>query len=244
MSTQHTLIGAYVLNAVDEAERETMQSHLSECPECDQEAREMEETVSRLADITITEPPRRLRDNVLNEMRQTRQDAPPKNSPQEILKPRRIVNWRQKALVATLSVFMLLIGGLASWVFAQQQFDSERQEADQMAAVLAAGDADASHGDAEGGGRVSVVYSPEHDQAVVSLSELTSVEEDRAYQLWLVEGEEPVSAGVIEAGTDTATMLVDNVGDADIVAVTNEPAEGSEQPTTPILAGVELSTSS
>ncbi|QSB06408.1 anti-sigma factor [Natronoglycomyces albus] len=243
MSTQnHTLIGAYVLNAVDEDERTQMERHLAECPECVQEVREMEETVARLADITVTDPPRQLRDRVLEQVRRTRQEPPPAGSPQEILRPRRIRPWRTIALATALSVVMAIAGGAIAYVFAQQQFTTERQEADQMAAILAAGDAEAAHGSTAEGGRVTVIYSPSHDQAVVSVSELAPVSEDRSYQLWLIDDQGPVSAGVMPAGHNSASMLVGDIQDATILAVTNEPAGGSEAPTTTPLADVEIPT--
>jgi hypothetical protein len=59
-----------------------------------------------------------------------------------------------------------------------------------------------------------------------------------------VDGE-PQSAGVMDAddiSRDTATMLMDDASVAEAVAVTEEPAGGSEQPTSDPLVAVEIGT--
>ncbi|GAB4005712.1 hypothetical protein GCM10029992_54390 [Glycomyces albus] len=85
-----------------------------------------------------------------------------------------------------------------------------------------------------------MVHSPSLDEAVVVVADLADVSDDRSYQVWLVEPEGQVSAGVMDPGDDSATMLVEGVGDAEVIGVTEEPAGGSEAPTTPMVADVEL----
>ena len=62
----------------------------------------------------------------------------------------------------------------------------------------------------------------------------------QAYQLWLIEDGTPTSAGVLAAGAGSGTAVLDTVGDAQALAVTLEPAGGSPQPTTVVLADVTL----
>lgn len=90
-------------------------------------------------------------------------------------------------------------------------------------------------------GSIAVVTSESADQAVALLRDLrTPIPADRTYQLWLVGGAaQPVSAGLIP-GNDTAPVVVDDVAGSSVLAVTIEPAGGSPQPTTPILAQVAL----
>lgn len=241
MNTQvHTLIGAYALDAVDEAERQLVEEHLTSCVECAQEVREWRATAARLADATITEPPQRMRDNVMFQIRRTRQEPPEEGSPQAILRPKRIRPWRSLVAASALAAVMALAGAAVTYVWMQDQVSGEREESDQISEVLTAADADVSVVDADGGGQVTVVASASHDQAVVVVSELEQVGDDRAYQLWLADEDGQESAGVMPAGDQSATMLVSGIADFDLIGVTNEPAGGSSTPTLPMVADVEL----
>ncbi|MGH3711904.1 MAG: anti-sigma factor domain-containing protein, partial [Micromonosporaceae bacterium] len=117
--------------------------------------------------------------------------------------------------------------------------EARRREA-AIAAVLAADDATVRTAEATGGGRISVVVSASQDRAVVVLSELSAVDRDQAYQLWVIAGAVPRSAGVLPAGATGATRLLEGLGDADLLGVTVEPAGGSPRPTTTPVAAVPL----
>lgn len=90
-------------------------------------------------------------------------------------------------------------------------------------------------------GTIAVVTSKSADQAVTILrDQRRPIPSDRTFQLWLVGGaDQPVSAGLIP-GDDTAPVVVSDLGASSVLAVTIEPAGGSPQPTTPILAQVAL----
>ncbi|WP_238423514.1 anti-sigma factor [Gordonia sp. 'Campus'] len=116
--------------------------------------------------------------------------------------------------------------------------DSQRQ----VLGVLTAADATVSVEPLAGDrGTISVVTSESANQAIALLRDLRKpIPSESTYQLWLVGGaERPVSAGLIP-GDDTAPVVVDDVDGSSVLAVTIEPAGGSEQPTTPILAQVAL----
>ncbi len=78
-------------------------------------------------------------------------------------------------------------------------------------------------------GRGELVYFEGEARAELEL-DLPELPERRVYQAWRIEGETPESLGVV-AG-DGATAFEEDVSDADAVAVSVEPAGGSEQPTT------------
>ncbi|GAB3221309.1 anti-sigma factor [Glycomyces halotolerans] len=244
----HTLIGAYALDAVDEDERGLVERHLAECSACAQEAAEMREAVWRLSDVTVTEPPQEMRERVLAEARRTRQEPPPAQTNdvplgEDDTAPRRreAPHLRRVLVLAAAAVLIAFAGGAITWVAMQQYVESETGDGERLAAVLEASDAEVGFQEAEGGGGVTVVHSPSLDQAVVVVSDLAEVSEQRSYQVWLVDDVGQVSAGVMAPGETSETMLVDGVGDTRIIGVTNEPAGGSEEPTQPMVVGVELS---
>ena len=74
---------------------------------------------------------------------------------------------------------------------------------------------------------------------VFSARDLPPLTSDRAYQLWVIAGGKPLSVGMIPAATNGVATLSDTIT-ADVstvtaVAVTAEPAAGSQTPTMPIL---------
>lgn len=90
-------------------------------------------------------------------------------------------------------------------------------------------------------GSIAVVVSRSADRAVTIVQGAEqALSPDLAYQLWLVGGADaPISAGLVP-GDDADPVVVDRIGAATVLAVTIEPAGGSAQPTTPILAQVSL----
>ncbi|BCJ73523.1 hypothetical protein CS0771_30670 [Catellatospora sp. IY07-71] len=240
----HSLAGAYVLHALEEAERETFVQHLRGCAACAAEVAELNETAARLAEDTWSVPPPAMREQVLAAARRTRQLPPPR----PVREPRRapVRWWRHPA--ALTAAACLLVAALVGGVYAvqEQRLREERaatlaarQELARTQAVLTAPDATVRTADVAGGGRVTVVAAPSRDAAVVLLA-THSPGAQKAYQLWLMDGGTPRSAGVLAAGQGSATHLVDGVGAADALGVTIEPEGGSASPTLPIIAQIPM----
>ena len=65
MNDIHLLTGAYVLDALDPAERAEFEAHLADCPDCSEEVASFAEATTRLALTQSTPPPSELRGRVL-----------------------------------------------------------------------------------------------------------------------------------------------------------------------------------
>ncbi|MFE6236285.1 anti-sigma factor domain-containing protein [Cellulosimicrobium sp. NPDC057862] len=120
-------------------------------------------------------------------------------------------------------------------VRATQEQSRLQEQADAIAQMLADPDATILHGDVEGGGQASVLAAG--DDMYFRASDLPDAGDDRDYQLWVVEADGAVvSAGVLDVRDGSTSRLVQDepgVG----MAVTVEPAGGSEQPTAdPVVA--------
>jgi anti-sigma-K factor RskA len=85
-----------------------------------------------------------------------------------------------------------------------------------------------------------MVLSPARDAAVVVLSGLSTPDRGHGYQLWLIDDGRATSAGVLTAGQAGGARFVTDVGGADLLGLTLEPAGGSTRPSEPILAKVPL----
>jgi anti-sigma factor RsiW len=231
----HTLAGAYALDAVDDVERAAFARHLAECESCAIEVAELRESAARLADPAWSVPPPRLRAEVLERVRRTRQ-LPPGRAERDASPA--LARWRRRTAVAVAAGILAVGAGAATYAVQEQRVreerataDAARIEADRIRTVLAAPDAVVRSTDVQGGGRVTMVMSPGLDAGVVLLGGAQSPGKDHAYQLWLVHAGRADSAGVLAAGASGATKLVSGVRGAEALGVSREPAGGSRTPT-------------
>jgi hypothetical protein len=250
----HTLAGAYALDALTEIERASFARHLTGCESCAAEVAGLTEAASRLAVLDAMTPPPRLRDAVLNEVYRTRQLTPAR----EASTVRSLPSTRTRWLAAVAAAVVALAGMAGVWAVQENRLVDARRDADRLlaaervraeealalqrrvSAVLSAPDSQVRGADAPDGGRVTVVVAPSLGDGVAVLSDLPEPGPGRAYQLWLIDDGVAASAGVMAAGVGSGTALLDGLGAADTLGVTIEPASGSTQPTTPVLAGVAL----
>ncbi|BDZ59882.1 RskA family anti-sigma factor [Barrientosiimonas endolithica] len=77
----YQLLGAYALDAVDDAERAEVERYLAEHPEHDAELQSLRDAATGLSALTETAPPARLRASVLDEVRRTRPLPPAPETP-------------------------------------------------------------------------------------------------------------------------------------------------------------------
>jgi len=247
----HALAGAYALHALSEIERAAFTRHLAECESCTQEVAELQETAARLADGAWSVPPPRLRDNVLAEIRQTRQLGPsgPDRATRATSPAAR--GWRRGSVVAAAAAAVVLAAGTGtvSYVAQEQRVRDERAtaealraEAARVEAVLSSSDARLHSAPVTGGGQITLVVSQSRNEAVVTLSGAAPPGADRAYQLWAIASGTPDSRGVLPAGESGATRLIEDIRGMDSLGVTIEPAKGSTTPSAPIVASVPVET--
>lgn len=232
----HSLAGPYALDALPPDERASFEAHLASCPTCQSDVTEFRLTGARLGAVAVEEPPPALKSRVLTEVRKTRQLSPPVVPIKRRGVPRR--TW----LVAAAALVVAGAGGVtAIQVSAAQQAERER---DTVASVLAAPDSRTFHGAVRGGGTVTLLASPGEDAAVVVLDQLPAAPSGKDYQLWMIHGSRPVSAGVVEHDKTGRVVRVmdESVQGANGFGLTVEPAGGSDKPTLPTIAEVALGT--
>jgi anti-sigma-K factor RskA len=185
-----------------------------------------------------------MRARVLDAVSRTPQQRPTVVS----LPDRRTSRWTSRGLAAAAAVLAVVGAGVGIDQYQQNQDleatqRAQAQEEALIADVLAAEDKVAYDSPSGERPHLTVVASEEADAAVVSLRDLPALPEERNYQVWRFVDGKPQSAGVMDAddiNRDTATMLMDDAAVAEAVAVTEEPAGGSEQPTSDPLVAVEI----
>ncbi len=243
--------GIYAADALTPQEREAFERAMANDAATAEEAAGLQATAARLGEAVAEPPPTGLRERVMAEVDQTRQDPPgrsPSTTPTDVV-PGEIValarNRRPRfavrilaAAAAVLGVLTLALG--ANVIGLRQDNQALTQTGAEVSRVLTAPDAQTVSGAVEGQvGRAAVVVSPSLGQAVFVTDALVGAPPGQTYQLWLVSADgSATSAGtfVPDDDGDTAVVLAGSTTTA-AVAMTLEPSGGSEQPTTtPVLA--------
>jgi len=223
----HTLSGAYALDAVSEREAEVFEKHLAACPACRQEVRELRAAAARMAEVESMSPPRSLKARVLAGA--GRQPQLPPVAEQPAATGGRTARWSPRLMAAAAAVVALVVA--AGVGYSQLRDDSTPRDrlAVDVVRVFEAPDARLATMETTNGGAVSVATSPSLDRMAVDTERLPALAADEVYQLWTVADGTTVSAGVLEDPDEGATMQLP--GDDVAVAITIEPAGGSQAPT-------------
>jgi anti-sigma-K factor RskA len=237
----HGLTGAYAVDALDADERAAFERHLSECPDCAEEVAAFEAVGAELAAGVGQDPPPALRARVLDQVAATPQDAAPagldgRRGPgrAEASRPW----WRQPFTVAAAA--LVLVAGLGVAIV-QLRDQAEDAPAAQLAAVLAAPDAEIVELDAPQGATARFAYAESVGDGVLVTQGLDAPPTAHAYAIWMLDEEDPALAGHLsmdEEGHGVARMPLDP--EAASVAVTLEPEDTAAAPTTDPLVHGEL----
>ncbi|SDC33794.1 anti-sigma factor [Actinokineospora iranica] len=248
----HTLIGAYVLDAVSDAERLLFEEHLAGCPSCVREVDELRETSALLGGSAAVEPPAELRARVLAAVARTRQ-RPPRTDRRpdggDRGRSARQAGWPRRVAAAAAAA-----GIAAAVALGVQAVDANRrmerhlqaiEQADDQSAriarLLAAPDATLVRGEVTGGGTGTAVASPAKGEVLFLAQGLPRLPADRAYQLWLIGADGPRSAGLLSAADgQPSPLLASGFTGREAVGLTVEPRAGSVLPTTPTVVVLPL----
>lgn len=224
------LLGAYALDAVEPNERADLDAHLLECPTCRAEVAEHRETAATLA-VSAGAAPDKLWARIDAELEPER--AAPNVVP---LPSTRRRSWT-RAIASVAAAAMIGVLGLTV-VRQDHRLDRLTEAVGEERVVRAANDA-LLHPERrvlqlEGqGGTVDVVMLPDGSGFVVR-DTLPALPESRTYQLWALQGETAVSAGVLGPDPDVRPFSIDPT--AEVLAVTAEPRGGARKPSTRPLA--------
>ena len=242
------LIDAYVLGALPEEERRSFENYLAAHPERQAEIDELGAVAGLLAfSPQEQEPPPELRRKVMEVV-------------EAEAEPRRIRGRSTFAKVGDyLSVRSLAFGaaallviGLLSWnVLLQSQVevlqgrvqDAQGRVQDLQAQVENARDqrqqsptVELEGSWADQGANAKVV-SIQENQVILVARNMPSVPEDQTCQIWVISDDVPKPSGLFQPDRNiTAAPITNSITNAEVIAVTVEPAGGSKKPTSdPVL---------
>jgi anti-sigma-K factor RskA len=228
----HLLAGPYALDALEDDERARFEQHLGGCDTCRHDLEGFREATEVLALATSEPAPPSLRARVLDEVGRTRQVSP--------LGRTGARRWRTAPalLVAAAAVLVAVVCG-ALLVDARRDIDRLEQEA--ALATLAEAPDLASVDLAGGPGATWFTYAASQGRGVLVSEGLGPAPADHTYQLWVISGGIPDPAGVFDPDAQGhASLEVPRApGPGDRLAVTIEPAGGSDSPTTSPISASE-----
>ena len=228
---------AYVLGALPDDERAAVEAHLALHPERQAEVDDLVGVAGLLALAPPEQDPpadlrRRLMDVVESEAvsprASERQPAPSWLD--------RLGGLRNLALGAA----AVLLVGLLSWnVLLQGDVQELRGQVEQ---ARNANEAQETREIALGGswaeqGARAEVTALKNDRAILVVEDMPSIPDDRTGQVWVIHDDKPLPSGLLDPADNVATTAITTpLRGADAIAVTIEPAGGSDKPTSdPVL---------
>ena len=243
----HRLTGAYSVDALDDGERTQFERHLAACPDCAQEVAELRMTASRLGAAIAADPPERIREQVLAEIKRVRQDSPGlrlvgRRGRSRDTGPRRWVIGVTSVAAAVALALAATFGVLAAR--AQHELSTTQTALAQagaryapLAQVLGATDMRAVSGNGTQGGRATAVVSRRLDKGIFVAFNMPPTPSDKNYQAWAIGVGNPRSIGLLAngGGDSTVPLVLDTLANTTKIAVTLEPAGGSPLPTSGLL---------
>jgi anti-sigma-K factor RskA len=214
----HGLTAAYALDALDEQDELEYEEHLRTCESCRDGLAALTETATSLAyAVEAPAPPAALRERILEQARAERSNVVP-------LRPRR----RTAPIAAVAAAAAVVVVALGAWAISLRgDLDETREALDRerdVAAVVSRGDA-RSLELAGADGRLVVARDGE---AALLVSGLGEAPAERRYEMWVIRGGRPQSAGTfeVEEGGRAAVRLGRDVAPGSTFAVTLEPEDG------------------
>lgn len=153
--------------------------------------------------------------------------------------------WRANTKTVVVAVLSALVAAAAVFAVEEMRLRDDRivarnREA-RIEAVLTAPDAALKTTALTDGGTLTLVRSAGEDSAVIFLSQAKPVGPFRQYQIWLIEGANARSVGLLEPDQTDVTLVIEDLRGMNVLGVTIEDAPGANSPTLPLAAEIALS---
>jgi len=230
------MIPARALSALDAAEERALNEHLKNCAECRKELEDWQATAATLALTSDpAEPSPTVRERIMSEVRKDRASTVVPFTPA----PRRNI-WSSFGSLGAIAAVVLLTAlsiGLAV-LWRQNQRLKSANEFVELVNTPGARVRELS-GAVPGESATAKLAYDRNGRAILMATKLPSVPQGKAYQLWFIVGDKPPVPGKTFVPDKTGNAVLKDemprdAVDANVFAITVEPAGGSTAPTSPI----------
>jgi anti-sigma-K factor RskA len=210
-------VGAYLLGALNDLERQAFERHLRGCAECQEEVERLRPAAEALpGSVVQLDPPPGLKARLMAEVEGAAQ-------PQRAAARRPLFRLPRLAFAAA----ALLLGLAVGFGVAQLGSDDDTRTVPVTVAKAMP----------EAGGTLEV----SDDSATLRLHDMPELGSTRVYQVWLQHGDRMVPARTFEVGQSGARRVeLPDVGDVDGVYVTREARGGAQVPSEDPIVSVPL----
>lgn len=247
------LVGAYVLDALEPAERTAFEAHLALCPDCQAEVAELLPVVDVLPlAVDQVQPPPEIKTRLLDAIASEGAPSVERQRPQLTALPggaaverRQPLFRRSEALVGLAAA--VVIAGLGVWnVKLQSQIDSQKQsvayEQGITQALLTGASVSQLAPTRSGSGAQAALVQPKNGASpYLLMGNMPATPSGKVYELWYIRGTTPYPISTFSyAGSGTAVVPVSTPATSyGVAAITLEKGpHGAKKPTTkPLVAG-------
>lgn len=244
------LIPAYSIGATDAEETRFVEANVATYPEAMAELgrfRDMGDTLLHSAEPMS--PPATLRERIMTSVASDggSETVRAVSFEAQVVQFMDVRRWSLSKIVAAAAILMLVFSNLYWWNQVKEARDdkdivtTQLEERDVFLAALSNATntrwVELSPLDTEGAtdAVAAVIWEPETRRALLYAQGFPPQEPDMAYQLWLIQGEQRISAGVFQVNQSGNGTFVFSTSESlenfDGLGITPEPATGSPQPT-------------
>lgn len=234
------LSGSYALNGLDAADLAEFETHLQQSQATRDEVTELTDTAVLLGlAVEPVQPSAGLKASIMDQLDAHPQLPVAAASSAAFASPagrKAQARWFTRpvtALAAVAAAIALFVGGgVVTTSLAQNSF--AQQQADQLAAINSADDAQRASVDLADGGTATLVWSNTLLSSALIVDGLAPLPADRTYELWYINdaGARPAGTFGVAGSGSTWRVLDGTMKAGDTVGVTVEPRGGSDAPTT------------
>ncbi|HKY42643.1 MAG TPA: anti-sigma factor [Pyrinomonadaceae bacterium] len=236
------MIPARALSALDATEDHALNEHLENCSECRRELEEWQATASALALASDpAEPSPKVRERILSEVRKDQSSTPEvipfKSTSRNI--------WSSFGSLGAIAAVVLVTALIAGVIVLWRQNRAIREQlarANEFVELVNTPGARVSELkgiDLGQGATAKLAYDRTTGRAILTASKLPTVPQGKAYQLWFIVGNKPPIPGKTFVPDSTGNAVLKDqmpkeAVDANLFAITVEPAGGVSAPTGPM----------
>lgn len=254
------LLPFYALEALTQEEKELVESYLAEHPEARIQLQDLQSGASALPyAVKAVEPPLRVKESLMRRVTADSQ-VRERSSVRVPVEPAR-GKLRFEDIFRVLSLGTATIAILWAFVLNAQVARLENQvtslndqvanqsqsleqvitQINQMGNVVTVS---LTGTDAQPGAQGQLIADPNKQSAVLVISGLPPLQPGRTYQVWLIDGGVPVSAGLLAVDERGQSFLIveadEDIGSFQSLGISIEPEGGSTEPTGEIVVLSEL----
>jgi anti-sigma-K factor RskA len=219
-------VGAYLLGALNDLERQAFERHLTGCSECQEEVERLRPAAEALpASVVQLEPPPGLKKRLMAEVEGDAAAASASSRPPAARRRRSLLRGLRVPRAAFVAAALLL--GLAiGFGVAQLGGDGTRTVTATVAKAMP-----------RAGGTLEIADKG----ATLRLHNMPDLGRARVYEVWFLQGDQLVPTRTFEVGRDgVGQVKLPDVGDAKAVFVTREARGGAQVPSEDPIVSVRL----